>query len=273
MIRSVQIAGLTCLAVLAGPVATAQHDHNGSADPNPSKPWSQADEIWGEAEMQASREHVRRHHGSEAVFGVIVDRAEVAFADEGEVALLEGDIWYGGDLNKFYVKTEAEYSFDHSEFEEFEVQALWSRAITPFWDFQAGLRHDFEPDGLSHAVVGFQGMAPYRFEVDMAAYLSENGDLTADLELEYELMLTQRLHLKPRAEIGFSAQDVADRSIGGGLTNGAAGIRLSYDVIREFSPYVGVEWIGALGETRDLRSAMGEETEETVFLIGFSAWY
>ena len=157
---------LALASCMFSPLAVAQHDHHaedGGTSPS-DKPWSQADEIWGAEEMHASREHVLHHHGAGNILAFMLDRAEIVFADEGEIAVIEGDIWYGGDLNKLWVKSEAEYSFDHSEFEEFEVQALWSRAISPYWDFQTGLRYDFESDGLAHAVVGFQGTAPYRFE-------------------------------------------------------------------------------------------------------------
>ena len=181
--------------------------------------------------------------------------------------------WYGGDINKLVVKTEAEYSLDHSEFEEIQVQALWSHAISPYLDVQTGIRHDFEPDGLSHAVLGLEGMLPYRVDMDGAFFLSEEGDLTADVELEYELMLSQRLHLLPRAELAFSAQEIAELGTGEGLTNGQFGLRLAYDVVREFAPFVGVEWQGSFGETEDILRAAGERTEQTVFVIGFHAWY
>ena len=157
--------------------------------------------------------------------------------------------------------------------EEAEVQVLWSRAISPYFDFQTGIRYDFEPEGRAHGVIGLQGMAPYRFEIDTAAFLSDQGDMTASLEVEYEFALSQRLHLHPRVELGWSAQESNDLGLGEGFTNGEAGLRLSYDIIREFAPYIGVEWSGAFGETEDLLSAAGEKTDKTVFLIGVKTWF
>ena len=260
---------LLVLSALTVWPATAQHDHS----PGDAKPWSQADEIWGQKEMQESRDHMLHHHGKGSQFAVLVDRLEFASTEDEDMIVLDGDAWYGGDVNKLWFKTEAEYALDHDEFEEFTVQALWSRAMSPFFDLQTGIRYDFEPGGQAYGVLGVQGMTPYRFEVDAAAFLSDDGDLSASAEVEYELMLTQRLHLKPRLELGFSASEMPDLGIGSGFTDGAAGVRLSYDIIREFSPYIGVEWQGALGETRDIVSASGENLDETVFVIGFRAWY
>lgn len=260
---------LIALSALMTAPAFAQHDHSTGT----SKPWSQADAVWGEEEMKPSRDHVLHHHGAGSQFAVLVDRMELAFTDDETMAVLDGDAWYGGDINKLWFKAEAEYSFDHEEFEEVKLQALWSRAISPFFDFQTGLRYDLEPDGKAYGVLGVQGTAPYRFEIDAAAFLSEDGDLSAGAEAEYELMLTQRLHLKPRAEIGFSSSDVPELGIGSGFTDAALGLRLSYDVVREFSPYIGVEWQGSLGDSRNLAKAAGEDPDATVFLIGFRSWY
>lgn len=264
----ISLSLLALSAALATP-AFAQHDHaTGDA-----KPWSQADEVWGEEAMQPSRDHVLHHHGAGSEFAVIVDRLELAFNDDETMAVLDGDAWYGGDINKLWFKAEAEYSYDHDEFEEVKLQALWSHAISPFFDLQTGLRYDLEPEGKAYGVFGVQGMTPYRFEVDAAAFLSEEGDVSASAEIEYELMLTQRLHLKPRVEIGLSASDVPELGIGSGFTDAAAGVRLSYDLVREFSPYIGVEWQGSLGDTRDMMTAAGEDPDSSVIVFGFRAWY
>ena len=265
----------TLSAVVLGSLAVAapafaQHDHSSSDD---TKPWSQADEIWGEDAMAESRAAVLHHHGRHPTDAIEVHRIEFQSGEDEDVLLVDGDLWYGGDINRLVVKTEAEYSLDHDAFEEAEVQALWSRAISPYWDFQTGIRYDFKPEGLTHAVLGFEGMAPYRFDVDGAFFLSDEGDLTADVEIEYEFILSPRWHILPRAELGWSAQEIAELGKGAGFTSGQFGVRLAYDVVREFAPFVGVEWQGSFGETEDMLSAAGETTDQTVFVIGFHAWY
>ena len=262
MIRTSAFAMLVAFGVSAA--ATAQEA---------ARPWSQADEIWGEAEMAEARDEVLKSHGDMRTTYIQAERFELQASDDEDVLLLDANAWIGGDINKLWLKTELEYLPDEGSFEEAEVQALWSRAVSPYFDLQAGVRHDFEPDGLSHAVLGIQGLAPYLFEVDAASFLSEDGDLTARVEAEYELLLTQRLILQPRAELSFSAQDIPDLETGTGLTSLNVGLRLRYEIKREFAPYIGVERQSRFGKTADFIEAAGGDAGETVFLFGIRAWY
>lgn len=264
---------LSLVAVLALPAMAVAQEHDHAAPDSSDKPWSQADEYFDPAEMDAARHHVLSHHGASKFAMVMFDRAEVQVSDDEEVGVWDADAWYGGDINKLYLKTEGEYSFEHDAFEEAEVQLLWSRAVSTFFDVQAGMRYDFEPDGLAHAALGFQGLAPYWFEVEGTAFLSEEGDVTAEFEAEYELLLSQRLILQPRAALSLSAQDIPDRETGSGVTNIEAGLRLRYEFVREFAPYVGVEYHTAPGKTGDLIEAAGGERDQTVWVVGVRAWY
>ena len=263
---------LLAAALIPAPAAAAQ-SHGDHGPPAEDRPWSQADAYFDPAEMDAARRHMQAHDGGTKVGMIMFDRAEVQISDDEETGLWDADAWYGGDTDKVWLKTEAEYSFNTNEFEEAEVQLLWSHAISRYFDLQTGLRYDFEPEGLAHAVFGIQGLAPYWFEIDAAAYLSEEGDLTADIEAEYEFLLTNRLILQPRIEAAFSAQEIDRRALGSGLTGLQAGLRLRYEFTREFAPYIGVEYQDAFGRTADLVEAAGGETGETRFLIGLRVWY
>ncbi|WP_374516184.1 copper resistance protein B, partial [Brevundimonas sp.] len=117
------------------------------------------------------------------------------------------------------------------------------------------------------------GLAPHWWEVDAAAFLSTEGDLTARVEAEYDQRLTQRLILQPRFEVDLSASDIPELGLGSGLTSVEAGLRLRYEFRREFAPYVGVEWSRALGDTADLVEAAGGDPEETRFVLGLRAWF
>lgn len=237
-----------------------------------SPPWNQADAYWGAEEMAKSREAVQAANGAMPNLFVMADRLETQFSDDQEVTVWDLQGWYGGDIDKLWLKSEGEWSLG-DDLEDAEFQALWSHAVAPFWDVQAGLRVDTEPDTLTHAVLGLQGLAPYWFEVVAAAFLSEEGDLTARIETEYELLLTQRVILQPRAELAFAAQDIPDLEKGSGFTNFNLGARLRYEIVREFAPYVGVEWQKALGETSNLTKASGGDDDNSVFVIGIRAWF
>ncbi len=233
-----------------------------------------ADAIWGEAAMAPSRAQLARENGAMKTGMVMIERLEARFPTEGGETgyVWDAQAWYGGDINRFVLKTEGEGVFG-GELEDAEVHALYSHAIGPFFDLQAGVRFDPEPDTRSHLVVGVQGLAPYMFHVDGALFLSDRGDLTARIEAEYDQKITQQLILQPRIELEMSAQEIPEREIGAALTKIEPGLRLRYEFVPEFAPYVGVEYEAKLGQTADLARAEGEDVAGLKFLIGLRAWF
>ena len=220
----------------------------------------------------SAQDHAARAMGADRQLMTMFDRLEHRWADEGADALLwDAQGWYGGDINRFVWKSEGD--IEDGDVGEAEVQLLWSRAITPFFDLQAGARQDVEPDDRTYGVLGVQGLAPYWFEIDAAAFFSDDGDLSARVEAEYDLLLTQRLVLQPRIETAFAAAGDPARDLGAGLTGVDVGLRLRYEIQREFAPYVGVSWSHALGETADLLRAAGEPDATTAVVAGLRVWF
>lgn len=200
-------------------------------------------------------------------------RAEVDAAriDDADVAAWEADAWIGGDTNKFWLKSEGE--IEDGAVRRGEVQALWSRNVASFWDLQAGVRADFEPDTTGYLVLGLQGLAPYQFETEAAAFVSEDGDASARLKQSFDLLLTQRWILEPHVEVNLSANDVAERRIGAGVTDVEAGLQLRYEFSRKFAPYLDLEVERALGETASLTRRAGEDVEESAVRAGVRFWF
>ncbi|MEK7266779.1 MAG: copper resistance protein B [Pseudomonadota bacterium] len=222
----------------------------------------------------AVRAHIQGHHGGGALTYVEGERFEYQSNEGDPLFLFDAQGYYGGDFNKLWLKTEGEYDFSADRFEEAEVQALYSRAIGSFWDLQAGVRHDFAPFAdRTYGVIGVQGLSSYLFEIDAAAFVSGHGDVTARIEAEYEILLTQRLILQPRAELNFALQDVPAQEIGAGLSAAEAGLRLRYEFRREFAPYVGVSWARSVGDTADFTRAAGEDPSKLSFVAGVRFWF
>ena len=237
-----------------------------------SGPEHAADLVYG-ASMAEARAGMREEHGSLETYKLLIDQLEVAIRNGRDSLRWDGQAWYGGDVDKLWLKTEGEGSFGEAV-EEAEVQALWSHAIDPWFDLQAGVRYDFRPDPeRAHLVLGVQGLAPYWFEIDAAAFLSHKGDLTARFEGEYDLRLTQKLILQPRLEFDLAAQDVPELGIGSGLSTAEAGLRLRYEIVPEFAPYVGIEYERAFGDTAKFRRAEGERRGGWNLLLGLRAWF
>ena len=237
-----------------------------------SGPARAADAIWGAEAMRESRAGLARENGGMKTLWFQGDRAEYRAREGSDGYLFDVQGYYGGDLDKFWFKSGGEGSFGE-EIEEVEVQALYSRAIAPFFDLQAGVRQDFAPMDRTYAVVGVQGLAPYLFEIDAAAFLSDRGDLTARMELELDQRITQRLILQPRAEVNLAAQDVPELGIGAGLDSAEIGLRLRYEITREFAPYVGIEQEWKVGQSATYARAGSEDPSVTNFVLGVRLWF
>ncbi len=233
-----------------------------------------ADLLFDAAVMAAARKQLLAENGDIRSTAVLIDSIEAGFGDGPNSYSWSAQGWAGGDIHRFWWKTEGEGEI-HGKLHEVEVQALYSRAIAPFWDVQAGVRQDYRPDSedATHLTVGLQGVAPYWFEMGAAAFLSTEGDLTARIEAEYDLRITNRWILQPAVEVALSASDIPELELGSGLTSITTGLRLRYEVRKEFAPYLGVEWSRSLGDTADYAKARGQDPENTRFVIGVKAWF
>lgn len=231
-----------------------------------------ADRVYPPSEMQAARAALHREHGGEPQWMTMVSLAEYQAREGLDGYRWEASFWYGGDINRFVVTTEGEASTN--QVEAAEVQLLYSRAISPFFNLRGGLRYDFEPrPSRTYATVSVSGVAPYWFDVDAALFLSSEGELSARLEGAYDFRLTQRLILQPRAEMNLSATSVPEREIGSGVTNLELGLRLRYEFRREFALYVGISHDQTFGETADFRRAAGHDAAETAVVFGARTWF
>lgn len=263
---SFPICGL--VAALAGVASSS------AAAQETSPRWSQADDYYDREAMAKARRAVQAEAGAQTNFFVLGDRLEYQTNEGSPLLLFDGQGWWGGDRNRLWVKTEIEYDFESDRFEEAELQALWSRPISRYFDFQAGVRHDFEPDpSRSFGVIGIQGLAPYWFEVDANLFVSGGGDVSARLEADYDLLLTQRLILQPRTELNFAVQSVDELGVGSGLSTAELGLRVRYEIRREFAPYIGVTWTRSVGETVDFSRADGEDSGAVSFVAGLRFWF
>ena len=238
-----------------------------------SGPKHAADAFYGEAASARAREQLRDEHGNIVTTKVLIDQLEIGMRNGRDGYAWDAQGWYGGDINKLWIKSEGEGSFGESP-EQAEIQALYSRAINPWFNLQGGVRYDLQPNPeRAHLVLGIQGLAPYWFEVDGALFLSNKGDLTARFEAEYDQRITQKLILQPRAELNLAAQNVPELGIGAGLSTAEAGLRLRYEIVPEFAPYIGVEYERAFGRTRRFLREEGDKAGGWSLLTGVRMWF
>lgn len=207
---------------------------------------------------------------------LLFDQLEYApGAEDGSVAL-DASGWWGGAYNRAWFRLEGEQLTAESV-GEVEGQLLYGRTIAPFWDALVGVRVDRRwgagSDTRVHLAVGIEGLAPYWFEVAPTLFLSQEGDLSARLEAEYEVLLTQRAVLTPELELNAALTEAPEWGVGAGLNDYELGLRLRYEIRRELAPYVGWVRTRRLGGTADLARAAGEEVGESGFVAGLRLWF
>lgn len=248
----------------AGPVDRTQTDH---APVTPIPPITEADRA-------AAFPDVAGHavHDDAVNYLVLFNQLEWQNADESNALSWDAKAWIGGDLNRLWLRAEGEREGGRTG--ESEAHVLYGRSVARWWDVVAGIRQDFRPGpSQSWAAIGVQGLAPYKFEVEATAYLGESGQTAARLEAEYELLLTNRLILQPLVELNFHGEDDPRRGVGSGLSTAEAGLRLRYEVRREFAPYVGITWSRAYGKTADFAELDGEDVDDTRLVAGLRIWF
>ena len=203
----------------------------------------------------------------------LLDQLETWDADEAGTAVgWEALAWIGTDLDRIWLRSGGEHV--GGDLEHAELEVMYGRAVAPWWDLLAGVRHDFgHGPSQTFAAIGVVGLAPYKFEVEATAYIGQSGQTAARLEAEYETLLTNRLILQWLAEAEFHGKDDPSRGIGSGLGTLEAGLRLRYEIRREFAPYVGVAWERAYGRTADFREAGSEDVEDTRVVAGVRIWF
>ncbi len=215
----------------------------------------------------------RMRMADEHTFGsLLVDRLEYVESRNNNATAYEIQGWWGRDYDRLVLKAEGE--IEGGRLHEAHTELLWGHAIAAYWNTQLGVRHDHgEAPDRTWLAFGIEGLAPYRFKVDITAYVGEQGRSALRLGAEYELLFTQRLILQPRVEANLYGKRDEARDQGSGLSDVTAGLRLRYEIHRQFSPYIGAEWSGLYGGTADFARASGARTDETRWVAGVRAWF
>ncbi|MDP9082190.1 MAG: copper resistance protein B [Pseudomonadota bacterium] len=180
--------------------------------------------------------------------------------------------WYGGDFNKLWAKSEGQTLGDRTA--DSKVEALWARALLPFWDTQLGMRYDFS-GGPSREWLAFgvQGISPYWFDIEATGYVRDAGRTAARFKVEYALYLTQRLILKPAIELNAYGKADPERNIGAGLSSAQFELRLRYEFTRGFAPYLGFVWDRKLGATATYARREGESAVDHRLAAGLQFFF
>lgn len=186
--------------------------------------------------------------------------------------------WHGGDYQRLWFKSEGERNTAFKADYDIDFQLLYGRFFQKYYDFQAGLRSETQTFGGQnvtrvHAVVGIEGLAPYRYEVESALFISHRGDVSARFTITKNFLVTQRVVFQPRLETNAAVQRVERFTTGSGLNNIEFGLRLRYEIRRELAPYIGVSFDRSFFGTADLVRREGGDPGQIRFVAGARLWF
>lgn len=202
---------------------------------------------------------------------LLLDQLEWQEVDGGGALAWEFDAWYGDDYNKIWFETEGERADGE---EDGRVEVMWDHIIAPWWSLQTGVRQDFGRGPTRNWLdLGIQGTAPYFFEIDAALYIGEQGRTSARFSAEYDMLITQRLILQPELEVRLFGKDDRENGVGSGLSDAEVGLRLRYEIRREFAPYIGLHWERKFGRTATFARDEGEDANDVAVVAGLHVWF
>lgn len=186
--------------------------------------------------------------------------------------------WHGGDKNRLWFKSEGERHTAFKADYDIDFQLLYGRLVRRYYDLQVGVRAEtqaFRERSVTraHAVVGLEGLIPYRYDVEGALFISHRGDVSARFTIGKNFLITQRLVFQPRLETHAAVQRVEKFTTGKGLNNIELGFRLRYEIRREFAPYLGVSFDRSFSGTAGLVRREGGDPRQVRFAAGARIWF
>ena len=280
--KTIAVALIVALSAAAAPAAAGQHAGHTQEKPKPAPPpaGKPAEPLppfippVTDDDRKAAFPDVEGHavHDNAVNYFVLFDQLEWQAGSDVSGVNVETTGWVGRDRDRLWFRAEGDS--DNGRLADAEAHVLYGRKFARWWDLVAGVRQDFNPGpSRTWAAVGVQGLAPYWFEMEATFYIGESGRTHARFDVEYELLLTNRLVLQPLVEVDVYGKSDPERGIGAGLSTIDTGLRVRYEIRRELAPYIGVTWNRKFGQTAELAEAAGKDRGGARFVAGLRLWF
>jgi len=203
---------------------------------------------------------------------LLFDQLEWRNSAAGNDFTWDAGSWYGGDSDKIWLRSEGDRVAGTTQ--NARADLLWDHIVARWWSVQAGGREDFGAGPpRTWVAIGVQGLATNWFKTEATFYAGEQGRTALRLKSEYDMLFTQRLILQPEAEANLYGKSDPERQLGSGLSGLEIGLRLRYEIRREFAPYAGLVWSRQFGGTADRVRASGGNPNDAQFVAGVRAWF
>jgi copper resistance protein B len=207
----------------------------------------------------------------------LVERRASAFAPD---TAWQGSAWIGGDTDKIRLETYGVLG-DNGRIDNeggtvgIDNRLYYSRMISPFWDAKAGLQFSVFDAGQQRAgfLAGVQGLAPQGIHIDAVAGVTQTGVVSARFEATYDILFTQKLVMQPYGEAVLASADDPAIRLGSGLARAEGGLRLRYEIEKEFAPFIGLSFEQFTGATAGYVAADGEPVSKLRVVAGLKVWF
>ena len=280
--KTIAFTLMVALSAAAAPAAAGQHAGHTQEKPKPApapgekpaEPLPPFIPPITDDDRKAAFPNVEGHavHDNAVNYFVLFDQLEWQAGNDVSGVNVDTTGWVGRDRERLWFRAEGDS--DDGRVADAEAHVFYGRQFARWWDLVAGVRQDFNPGpARTWAAVGVQGLAPYWFEVEATFYVGTSGRTHARFDVEYELLLTNRLVLQPLVEVDVYGKSDPERGIGAGLSTIDSGLRVRYEVSRELAPYIGVTWSRKFGKTAELAESARKDPGGARFVTGLRLWF
>ena len=180
--------------------------------------------------------------GNGMMMSMLFNQLEVASNHGKTIGGYDIDAWVGSDWNRIALKAEGDTT--NSKLEDARTELLWRKPVDIFWNTELGVRQDSGVGkGRTWLALGLNGISPYWLDLGATVYFGDESRSALRLEATYDWRISQRLILQPTFETNLYSKDDPARDVGKGLSDVQAGLRLRYEITRQFAPYIGLETV------------------------------
>lgn len=214
---------------------------------------------------------MQEHMGSDRFFTLQVDRLEAQDVDAHTAAFWDIKAAWGTAFDKLWL---GDSGLREAGASEHQSELYWTHAVSRWWSSRLGLRADAGagPD-RQWLEFGVEGQAPFAVDVEATGFLGDAGRVAGRFIASRDFSFSDRLILQPRLEFNAYGQSDAETGLGSGLADSSFGLRLRYEIRREFAPYAGIEWGRVYGRSADFATAAGERRSEARAVAGIRFRY
>lgn len=203
---------------------------------------------------------------------LLLDELEAVHGRDANGQAWKLQAWYGGDLDKLWLRSEGDRS--GGRVQDGSAEVLWNHLFSAYWSSQLGVRRDVGTGpGRTWAAFGVEGLAPYFFNVEATAYVGQSGRTAARFNVSYDVLFTQRLILAPEFELNAYGKADPARRLGAGVSDASLAVRLRYEIRRQFAPYLGVNWVRRFGATAGYARRDHQPVFDPQIVAGLRIWF